>query len=221
MNNYYAYMRISTKLEREKQTFNRQETALKKFETDNNIEFVLSFKDDASGKDFNRPQWKKLESIITSGDTIVFKDISRFTRESENGYKKYMELLDKGINLVFLDNATVSTDYIKQLMSVAKEQSLVARTSLENTIKLLLIVELDRVEQERLVFIKRIKDGLAASDKKSGRKFGQVDKLTPELRADIKRYLKDRTIKQADILKNYEISRTTLSKYIDLIKKEQ
>lgn len=214
-------MRISTKLEREKQTFNRQETALKKFETDNNIEFVLSFKDDASGKDFNRPQWKKLESIITSGDTIVFKDISRFTRESENGYKKYMELLDKGINLVFLDNATVSTDYIKQLMSVAKEQSLVARTSLENTIKLLLIVELDRVEQERLVFIKRIKDGLAASDKKSGRKFGQVDKLTPELRADIKRYLKDRTIKQADILKNYEISRTTLSKYIDLIKKEQ
>lgn len=37
----------------------------------------------------------KLERMVHPGDTIVFKDICRFTREAENGYSKYMEL-DKG-----------------------------------------------------------------------------------------------------------------------------
>lgn len=57
---------------------------------------------------------------------------------------KYMELLNKGIERIFIDNQTVSTLYIKQLLNVAKAQNLVARTSLQSTVKLLLIVELDR-----------------------------------------------------------------------------
>ncbi len=57
---------------------------------------------------------------------------------------KYMELLNKGIERIFIDNQTVSTPYIKQLLNVAKAQNLVARTSLQSTVKLLLIVELDR-----------------------------------------------------------------------------
>ena len=37
------------------------------------------------------------------------KDITRFSREYEKGFQKYMELLDKNINLVFIDNPTIST----------------------------------------------------------------------------------------------------------------
>ena len=48
--------------------------------------------------------------------------------------------MDKGINLVSLDNLTVSTDYIKNLTSIANSQNLVTKTALESTIKLLLIV---------------------------------------------------------------------------------
>ena len=150
----------------------------------------------------------------------MFKDISRFTREAENGYEKYMELLNKGIELIFIDNPTVSTPYIKELLRVAKEQSLVAKVSLESTIKLLLIVELDRVEQERLTIIKRIKDGIKASDKPSGRTQGKMDKMTAELRADILHYLDDRSVKQSDLMKKHNISRNTLKKYIDLVKAE-
>ena len=84
---------------------------------------------------------------------IIFKDICRFTREAEVGYMKYMELLNKGVELIFIDNQTVSTPYIKQLLNVAKAQNLVARTSLESTVKLLLIVELDRAEQERKITV--------------------------------------------------------------------
>ena len=169
MGNYYTYMRISTKESNDKQSFNRQEKSLKVYAESNNIEYLLSFKDDTSGSIFDRHGWNKLEKIIQKGDTIVFKEISRFTREAENGYKKYMELMQKGINLIFLDNPTVSTDYIKNLTDIANTQNLVTKTALDSTIKLLLIVELDRVQQEREIIVKRIKQG-------------KLDKMSDELK---------------------------------------
>ena len=96
---------------------------------------------------------------------------------------KYMELLNKGIERIFIDNQTVSTPYIKQLLNVAKAQNLVARTSLQSTVKLLLIVELDRAEQERKITVQRIKDGIEASGKRSGRVTGKLDKTSDELEA--------------------------------------
>lgn len=218
MGNTFAYMRISTKEERGLQKYSRQEKALEKYAKDNNLEYIYTAAEDESGKSFdNRTEWKKLEKLVQSGDIIVFKDISRFTREAEKGYTKYMELLERGIELVFIDNQTISTSYIKQLLNVAEKQNLVAKTSLESTVKLLLIVELDRVEQERKILIKRITDGIAASEKKSGRKTGNVDKLTEELKEDIKKYKADRSIKTKDILEKHNISRNTFKKYCDMV----
>lgn len=220
--NYYSYMRISTKEERSLQKFTRQESALQRYAIENNFEYTIEFREDESGKNFtNRKEWKKLERIVQSGDTIIFKDICRFTREAEAGFLKYMELMNKGIELIFIDNPTVSTPYIKQLLDVAKTQNLVARTSLENTVKLLLIVELDRAEQERLITIQRIKDGIAASNKKSGRPVGKLDKITDSLKADIELFLHDRSVKQIDLMKKHNISRNTLKKYVALVNNGQ
>ncbi len=162
----YFYQRISTKETSDKQSFQRQEKSLRAYAQANDITYNerYVYKDDVSGSTFNRKEWLELERNLKSGDTIVFKEISRFTRQAEEGYKKYMELLERDINLVFIDNPTVSSDYIKQLMSVADQQQLVAKTALESTIKLLLIVELDRVQQEREIIVKRIKQGIQASD---------------------------------------------------------
>jgi len=222
MGNYFSYMRISTKEERGKQRYSRQEAAMARFEKENHIEFLVVFKEDQSGKSFiNRKEWNRLEKLVQSGDTIVFKDISRFTREAENGYQKYKDLMERGVELLFIDNPTVSTPYIKQLLHVAEQQNLVAKVSLESTVKLLLIVELDRVEQERLILSKRTRDGLAASENKSGRKHGQVDKLTPELRADIELYILNRKknicVNATEIMKAHKISRNTLKKYIKIV----
>ncbi|MFR7972213.1 MAG: recombinase family protein [Lacrimispora saccharolytica] len=220
MANYYGYMRISTKEERAKQKYNRQEKALARYAEDNKVEYVFLFKEDVSGKSFkNRAEWQRLEKIVQPGDTVVFKDISRFTREAEAGYTKYMELMNKGVNLVFIDNPTISTDYIRELLHIAEQQDLVAKTSLESTVKLLLIVELNRAEQERLTISKRTKDGMAASPKKAGRKPGQLDKLTDELQADIVLYLADRSIKASSLMKKHNISRNTLKKYVEYVKK--
>lgn len=219
MENVFAYMRISTKEERAKQKYNRQEKSLERYAKEHHLEYLFQFKEDASGKSFqNRKEWKRLEKIIQPQDTIVFKDISRFTREAEAGYKKYMELMEKGIDLIFIDNPTVSTSYIKELLHIAQQQDLVAKTSLESTVKLLLIVELNRVEQERLLISQRTKEGIAASPNKSGRKQGQLDKMTEELREDILFYLADRSIKASDLMRKHKISRNTFKKYVENVK---
>ncbi len=219
MANYYSYMRISTKEDREKQRYSRQEKALARYADEHKNEYVFQFKEDVSGRSFkNRGEWQRLEKILQPGDTVVFKDISRFTREAEAGYSKYMELMQKGVNLIFIDNPTVSTDYIQQLLHVAEQQDIVAKTSLESTVKLLLIVELARAEQERLTIRKRTIDGMAASPNKAGRKTGQLDKMTDELQADIVLYLADRSVKGSDIMKKYHISRNTFKKYVERVK---
>ena len=146
MGNYYSYKRIST--DQERQNFNRQTKALEKYATDHNIEYLVEFTEEKSAKSFDdRPQFKKLDKLLQAGDTIVFKDLFRFTRESENGYIKYMEWLNRGINMVFLDNPTVSSDYIRSMIETAQKQDIVTRTAMEGIIKLLIIVELDRGEQ--------------------------------------------------------------------------
>lgn len=218
MGNYFSYMRISTKEERGKQKYTRQENSLQRYARTKNIDYVFEFKEDASGKSFtNRSEWNRLEKIIQPNDTIVFKDITRFTRESENGYIKYMELMEKGIHLIFLDNPTLSTGYIKDLISTAKNMNFLEKTINEMLVKVLLAAELTRAEEERLTISQRTKDGMAASPNKAGRKVGQLDKMTEALENDIRRYLTDRSIKQVDLMNKYKISRNTLKKYISLL----
>ena len=213
MGNYYSYMQISTDTER--QNFGRQEKALKKYAEEQSIEYLIEFAEEKSAKNFtDRKQFNKLDKLLQSGDTVVFKDLSRFTREAENGYIKYMEWLGRGINIIFLDNPTISSDYIRQMMNTAESQDLVTKTAMEGIIKLLLIVELDRAEQQRRYISKAIKDGIAASSKSSGRKKGSLDKMTDELRRDLQLYMSDRTITQKSVMEKHGISRNTLKKYV-------
>lgn len=217
---YFVYMRISTKEERHLQKYSRQEKSIEAYAKTQGIELDSHnvYQDDASGKSFDRPDWKRLERAADRpGDTIIFKDITRFTREAENGYKKYMQLMERGISLIFLDNPTVSTDYIKNLIGIAKQQKeTITSESLKFVAKIILLTELDRAEKERTTLSKRIKDGIAASPKVQGRKKGQVDKLTPELKDAIREYKHDRSIKAVDVMDKFHISRNTFKKYCNI-----
>lgn len=86
------------------QHFSRQDSALKRYAAKHNINYVRIFGDDSSGKDFNRREWIQLENALHADDTIVFKDLSRFARQAEEGYQKYLDLIDKGVSLIFIDN---------------------------------------------------------------------------------------------------------------------
>ena len=65
----YGYARVSTIIQKE----DRQIIALKDFGIDEKNIFL----DKASGKDFNRPAYKKLMRKLRKGDTLVIKSIDR------------------------------------------------------------------------------------------------------------------------------------------------
>lgn len=218
--NVYAYMRISTNENRELQRFSRQKQSLEKFAKENNFEYLIMFKDDCSGATFDRKEWKKLEKIVKNGDVILFKDLSRFTRDYDTGLEMYKKLLNRGVEMIFLDNPTISTPYIKKMSIKASEEERVTEFALNSIITLILIVELDRVAKEREIFLKRIKDGIKSSDKRSGRKPNSLIKMTDELEQDIRAFMKDRNVKQVDLMRKHNISRNTLKKYVKIIEEK-
>ena len=216
----YFYMRVSARDKHVNQKLTQQEKALQKYAKTHGLKYDVKsiYKEDCAEKNFlDCKVWIALEKKLKDGDTLIFKDISCFTGNAESGYGKYIQLMETGVHLVFIDNPSVCTDYIKQLRVVAEKQHLVDNISLEDTVKLLLYVELDRLDQERLVRRQRIKDGMDTSEKKPGRKIGTMEKLNTELEEDIMIYLKDSTVLQIDIMKKHNISRNTLKKYVKII----
>ncbi len=55
-----------------------------------------------TGIKHNRPEWEKLIKKVKKNDTIVFDEVSRMSRNAVEGFETYKEMLEKGINLVFL-----------------------------------------------------------------------------------------------------------------------
>ena len=105
-NRIYAYCRISTG----KQKIERQIANIKRAYPDADI-----FEEIYTGTKSNRPQWKKLLSVVNEGDTIVFDSVSRMSRNADEGFKTYMQLYNSGINLVFLKEQTINTDSYRSL----------------------------------------------------------------------------------------------------------
>lgn len=72
MRKIYGYIRVSTKNQNEE----RQVIAMQEF----GIEERCMVIDKQSGKDFNRPGYKRLMKKLKSEDTLVIKSILRFGR---------------------------------------------------------------------------------------------------------------------------------------------
>lgn len=107
-NKVYGYARISTK----KQSIERQIKSIKAY-NENAIIFEETF---TGTKVVGRKEFKKLMDIVKEGDTIIFDSVSRMSRNAEEGYKIYMDLYKRGINLVFLNEMTINTDTYKNAL---------------------------------------------------------------------------------------------------------
>lgn len=107
-NKVYGYARISTK----KQSIERQIKSIKAY-NENAIIFEETF---TGTKVVGRKEFKKLMDIVKEGDTIIFDSVSRMSRNAEEGYKIYMDLYKRGVNLVFLNEMTINTDTYKNAL---------------------------------------------------------------------------------------------------------
>lgn len=96
----YGYARISTK----HQNIARQiENITRECPT---AEII---KETYSGTTTDRPQWNKLLERVQKDDTIIFDEVSRMSRNAEEGFKVYQELFSKGVHLIFLKERHIDT----------------------------------------------------------------------------------------------------------------
>lgn len=103
----YGYCRISTK----KQIVDRQIRNIKRVFPEAII-IVEAF----TGTSLDRPEWNKFSKRLKDGDTIAFDEVSRMSRNAEEGFALYQQLFYMGINLVFLKEPHINTESYKKSM---------------------------------------------------------------------------------------------------------
>lgn len=100
-----AYIRISTK-DQSNFSIDGQDKNIDRFAETNNIEIIAKFVDDGkSAKNFDRPEWKKLEAFIKLHyqcmDYLIVAKYDRFSRNAAEGLHK-IEMLEKKYGIIIL-----------------------------------------------------------------------------------------------------------------------
>ncbi len=158
-NRIYGYIRVSTKDQNE----DRQVVALRAV----GISERSIYMDKQSGKDFNRPQYKKLMRKIKKDDLLYIKSIDRLGRNYSEILEQWRILTkEKGIDIVVLDMPLLDTRRGKDLMG----------TFLSDIVLQVLSFV---AESERTNIRQRQAEGIAAA-KANGVQFGRPPKPLPE-----------------------------------------
>ena len=152
MGNCYGYIRVSTR----EQDEDRQLIALRKLSiSEKNI-----FLDKMSGKDFDRPQYRKLVRKLKKDDLLYIKSIDRLGRNYTEILEQWRILTkEKGIDIVVLDMPLLDTRRGKDLMG----------TFLSDIVLQVLSFV---AENERTTIRQRQAEGIAAA-KARGVRFGR------------------------------------------------
>lgn len=102
MNETYGYARVSSKAQNEE----RQMLAMQQF----GIPLERIYLDKLSGKDFNRPQYKKLIRKLKNGDIFVVKSIDRLGRNYDEILEQWRIITkEKQAAIVVLDMPLLDT----------------------------------------------------------------------------------------------------------------
>lgn len=155
----YGYIRVSSKDQKE----DRQQIALKEVR----VELRNIYIDKQSGKDFNRPQYKKMLRKSKKDDLLYIKSIDRLGRNYEEILQQWRVLTkEKGIDIVVLDMPLLDTRRGKDLMG----------TFLSDIVLQVLSFV---AENERTNIKQRQAEGIAAA-KSKGVKFGRPPLPLPD-----------------------------------------
>lgn len=106
----YGYARVSTM----KQSIQRQIDNIKSAYPD-----ALIVQEVYTGTKMDRPKWNSLMKQLKFGDVVVFDEVSRMSRNAEEGFQIYKELYDKGVNLIFLKESTLNTENFRNAAQIA------------------------------------------------------------------------------------------------------
>ena len=155
----YGYIRVSSTDQNEE----RQRIALEL----HGISDVNTYMDKMSGKNFDRPAYKKMVRRMHTGDCLFVKSMDRLGRNYDE-IKQQWEYLtkEKGIDIVVLDMPLLDTKQDKNLMG---------KFIADLVLQILAFV----AEQERVNIKQRQAEGIAAA-KARGVRFGRPPRPLPE-----------------------------------------
>ena len=190
----FGYIRVSTK----EQCEERQLIALRDFQVQDDKIFM----DKLSGKDFNRPQYKKLLRKLKRGDILVIKSIDRLGRNYEEILNQWRIITkEKQADIVVLDMPLLDTrqtgrdltgtfvaDLVLQILSY------VAQTEREN------------IRQRQM-------EGIAAA-KLRGVQFGRPRKPVPEVFFHLKERWERKEISSRQAAKELHIAQDTFLRWV-------
>lgn len=98
----YFYARVSSK----DQNLDRQLESARAYK---NIDRIFS--DKQSGKNFDRPEYIKMKSMVVSGDEVVVKELDRLGRDKEGIKEEIRWFKEQGVILRILDVPTTLIDF--------------------------------------------------------------------------------------------------------------
>lgn len=159
LENVYGYVRVSSREQNE----DRQMIALREVKVPSGNIFV----DKQSGKDFDRPKYKRMLRKLKKDDLLYIKSIDRLGRNYEEILEQWRILTkEKKVDIVVLDMPLLDTRRGKDLMG----------TFLSDIVLQVLSFV---AENERTNIRKRQAEGIAAA-KARGVRFGRPPKPLPE-----------------------------------------
>lgn len=177
---------------------------------------------------FDRPKWNKLMKIVKAGDTIVFDSVSRMSGNADEGVKVYMELFEKGIELVFLKEPHINTcTYKKAMQNNIELTGTTVDFILEGINKYLkalaeeqIRIAFEQSEKEVQDLHQRTKEGIETA-RLEGKQIGQIKgtKLTTKKSVEAKEIIMKHnadfngTLSDEETIKLAGISRNSFYKY--------
>jgi DNA invertase Pin-like site-specific DNA recombinase len=202
----YAYLRVSST----DQNLARQIEAIKGYVRD--ISDGAMFSDKQSGKNFDRPEYKRLKSVLTSGDEVIVKELDRLGRDKNAVKEELKWFKDNGVIVRILDVPSTLIDF--------QGQDWIA--DMVNNIIIEVLAAM--AEQERIKIQKRREEGINAMpvvdgkkvSSKTGRRTGRPTKAIEDFDVYVQR-VKDGMLSVSDAVKTIGISRT---QWYRLIKEE-
>ena len=191
--NSYSYIRVSTKEQKE----DRQLDAMREIGVpDKNI-----YIDKQSGKDFNRPQYKRLLKRLKKGDVVYIKSIDRLGRNYDEILEQWrMITKEKKADIVVLD--------IPLLDTREKQENLTGKFVADLVLQILSYV----AQTEREFIKKRQAEGIAAA-KARGVKFGVKEKPLPDDFSKVKARCDNGEISMRTAAKTLNMSYSTFRKH--------
>lgn len=193
MSRSYGYVRVSSQDQNEDRQMIEMEGL--------GIPQKQVYVDKQSGKDFNRPQYKKLIRVLKEGDVLYILSIDRLGRNYEEILNQWRIITkDKKVDIVVID---------MPLLDTRRDKNLLGTFISDMVLQLLSFV----AQNERETIKKRQAQGIAAA-KARGVKFGRpVKEVTDEFAGEVALWNKGE-LDVVVILEKYNISQSTFYRRI-------